>query len=160
MNSALKYGLLVGIVAIVFKTITNYYVMGYVSVEFYSTVVASFFLALGIYIGVKHGFGRPLKISSRLKSAIRDASGSRNGQVSNLLEPESAFAAANFIEPLSKRELEVLQLIASGRTNEEIAAELFIALSTVKTHVINIYGKLNVKRRTQAIARARQLKLL
>jgi len=56
--------------------------------------------------------------------------------------------------------LEVLRLIAAGRSNEEVAAELFIAVSTVKTHLINIYGKLEVKRRTQAIAKARQLKLL
>ena len=61
------------------------------------------------------------------------------------------------IEPLSERELDVLNLMANGRTNQAIADELFIALSTVKKHINNIYGKLNVPNRTQAINRARAL---
>ena len=63
-------------------------------------------------------------------------------------------------EPLSERELDVLQLIATGRTNQEIADILVIALSTVKSHINNIYGKLGTKRRTQAIAIARKRGLL
>ena len=61
------------------------------------------------------------------------------------------------IEPLSERELDVLDLMANGHTNQAIADELFIALSTVKKHINNIYGKLNVPNRTQAINRARAL---
>ena len=60
-------------------------------------------------------------------------------------------------ESLSERELDVLRLIATGRTNQEIADILVIALSTVKSHINNIYGKLGTKRRTQAIAIARDL---
>jgi predicted ATPase/DNA-binding CsgD family transcriptional regulator len=63
-------------------------------------------------------------------------------------------------DPLSERELEVLQLIAGGATNPEIAAALTVALSTVKTHVNNIYGKLGVSHRVQAINRARELNLV
>jgi LuxR family transcriptional regulator, maltose regulon positive regulatory protein len=63
-------------------------------------------------------------------------------------------------EPLSERELEVLALVAVGKSNRQIASELFIALSTVKTHVKNIYGKLNVRNRTQAVSRARELGVL
>jgi LuxR family maltose regulon positive regulatory protein len=66
----------------------------------------------------------------------------------------------DLIEPLSERELEVLQLIAEGLTNREIAARLFLALNTVKAHTRNIYGKLGVHGRTQAVARARALGLL
>jgi LuxR family transcriptional regulator, maltose regulon positive regulatory protein len=66
----------------------------------------------------------------------------------------------NLIEPLSEREQEVLHLIADGLTNHEIAARLIIGLGTVKTHVNNIFGKLDVKNRTQAVARARELNLL
>jgi LuxR family maltose regulon positive regulatory protein len=62
---------------------------------------------------------------------------------------------SELIEPLSERELEVLQLIAAGLTNREIAARLFLALNTVKVHTRNIYGKLGVSSRTQAVARAR-----
>ena len=64
------------------------------------------------------------------------------------------------IEPLSERELEVLVLIAAGYSNAEIGQRLFIATGTVKRHINNIYGKLSVSSRTQAIARARQLGLI
>jgi LuxR family maltose regulon positive regulatory protein len=65
-----------------------------------------------------------------------------------------------WIEPLSNRELEVLQLVAAGFTNHAIAQELSIAVSTVKTHMKNIHAKLGVRNRTQAAARARELNLL
>jgi LuxR family transcriptional regulator, maltose regulon positive regulatory protein len=63
-------------------------------------------------------------------------------------------------EPLSDRELEVLRLVASGLSNRQIAQELFVALGTAKRHVHNIYRKLEVHSRTQAIARARDLNLV
>jgi LuxR family maltose regulon positive regulatory protein len=62
-------------------------------------------------------------------------------------------------EPLSERELEVLALIAAGETNGEIAGKLFISISTVKTHINNLYRKLGARSRTQAVARARELGL-
>jgi LuxR family maltose regulon positive regulatory protein len=61
---------------------------------------------------------------------------------------------------LSARELEVLSLIAQGRSNQEIADQLYLALNTVKRHASNIYDKLDVKKRTEAIAKARQLGLI
>jgi LuxR family maltose regulon positive regulatory protein len=64
------------------------------------------------------------------------------------------------IEPLSEREREVLALIAEGLTNHEIAQKLHLALSTIKVHTYNMYGKLDVHSRTQAVARARLLGLL
>jgi len=64
------------------------------------------------------------------------------------------------IEPLSQRELEVLQLIAEGLSNREIAARLFLAEITVKGHNQRIFGKLQVQRRTEAVARARELGVL
>ena len=61
---------------------------------------------------------------------------------------------------MSQRELEVLQLIAQGLSNQEISTRLFRALSTVKGHNRNIFGKLQVRSRTEAVARARELGLL
>jgi LuxR family maltose regulon positive regulatory protein len=61
---------------------------------------------------------------------------------------------------LSARELEVLSLIAAGKSNEEIAAQLYLALNTVKRHASNIYDKLEVKKRTEAVAKARKLGLI
>jgi LuxR family transcriptional regulator, maltose regulon positive regulatory protein len=63
-------------------------------------------------------------------------------------------------EPLSGREHEILQLVAAGKSNRRIASELFISVGTVKTHLNNLYRKLEVRSRTQAIARARELKLI
>jgi LuxR family maltose regulon positive regulatory protein len=67
---------------------------------------------------------------------------------------------AKMPEPLSQRELEVLQLVAQGLSNHEIGERLFLALDTVKGHNRSIYAKLQVQRRTEAIARARELGLL
>ncbi|MCB8975958.1 MAG: hypothetical protein H6657_00835 [Ardenticatenaceae bacterium] len=64
------------------------------------------------------------------------------------------------LEPLSERELEVLLLVADGRSNQEIADQLFVTLGTVKKHLNNTYGKLGVARRTEAVAQARALHLL
>jgi LuxR family maltose regulon positive regulatory protein len=67
---------------------------------------------------------------------------------------------SGLIEPISRRELEVLQLIALGRTNKEIAEEIVVAPGTVKAHTAAIYRKLDVANRTEAVARARQLGIL
>lgn len=83
-----------------------------------------------------------------------------------VFEPEQAapvqaeISEFDWIEPLSDRELEVLQLIAEGLTNQEIATRLFLALNTVKVHTRNIYSKLGVNSRIQAVARARDLGFL
>ena len=67
---------------------------------------------------------------------------------------------ALLIEPLSERELEVLRLVEVGHSNQAIADTLIVAVGTVKKHINNIYTKLQVGSRTQALARARELQLL
>jgi LuxR family maltose regulon positive regulatory protein len=74
--------------------------------------------------------------------------------------PETRAPATRLVERLSERELEVLGLIADGLTNQEIASRLFLSLNTVKAHTRNIYGKLGVHSRTQAVARSRALGIL
>jgi LuxR family maltose regulon positive regulatory protein len=66
----------------------------------------------------------------------------------------------DMVKPLSDRERFVLQLLADGLSNQEIAGRLVVSVGTVKTHIYHIFGKLGVKSRTQAIARARELKLI
>jgi LuxR family maltose regulon positive regulatory protein len=81
-------------------------------------------------------------------------------------EPEKAASTkhkvdqSGLIEPLSEREIEVLQLVAKGLTNQVIATRLFLSVHTVKTHTRNIYSKLGVNNRTQAVDRARTLGIL
>jgi LuxR family maltose regulon positive regulatory protein len=79
----------------------------------------------------------------------------RKGEVESHLPP-----AQSLTEPLSQRELEVLRLIAQGLSNREISERLFLAVITVKGHNRNIFRKLQVRRRTEALARARELGLL
>src|SRR5205807_9240523 len=69
-------------------------------------------------------------------------------------------SAQPLIEPLSRRELEVLHLMAQGLSNQEMCERLFLALDTVKGHNRKIFDKLQVQRRTEAVARARELGLL
>jgi LuxR family maltose regulon positive regulatory protein len=95
-----------------------------------------------------------------------EAHGISPGYVSRLLTafrespPAVAPATQALVEPLTERELEVLRLIAGGLSNREIAQQLVVAVSTVKSHINHLYAKLEVKNRTQAVARARELGFL
>jgi LuxR family maltose regulon positive regulatory protein len=75
-------------------------------------------------------------------------------------ETQPTQGRTEFVEPITRRELEILRLISEGCSNQEIAERLVITLHTVKKHSSNIFGKLGVNSRTQAVARARQLRLL
>ena len=77
-----------------------------------------------------------------------------------LAPPISQSAQSELVEPLTEREIEVLQQIAAGLSNQAISKKLIIALGTVKAHTASIYGKLGVRSRTQAVARAQELKLI
>ncbi len=74
--------------------------------------------------------------------------------------PVGQIAPSPLVEPLSERELEILGLIAQGASNQAIADRLVITVGTTKWHLSNIYSKLGVRSRTQALARARALGLL
>ena len=72
----------------------------------------------------------------------------------------AARLAAEMVEPLSEREIEVLSLIAEGLSNRQVAQRLVISVNTVRVHTSNIYGKLGVSNRTQAVTKARGLGIL
>ena len=99
---------------------------------------------------------RWLKLETILPEEMQRRLGVRQGAG----KEAAAAGNASLIEPLSSRELEVLTLIDQGLSNREIAARLTLAISTVKTHINNIYGKLGVQTRVQAIKEARDLKLI
>jgi NarL family two-component system response regulator LiaR len=79
------------------------------------------------------------------------------------IDKDEAFEV-DFIElkkrRISKRELEVLSLIASGKSNREIADQLFVSVPTIKTHIANLFEKLEARRRTQVIEKAKRLRLI
>jgi LuxR family maltose regulon positive regulatory protein len=83
-----------------------------------------------------------------------------DGQAGSRAGQGGAAEAQPLVEPLTPRELEVLALLARHLTNKEIAAELVISPVTVKTHTLNIYRKLDVRKRREAVERAQELNLL
>ena len=80
---------------------------------------------------------------------------SKIGRISSMTQPSMQL----LIEPLTAREVEVLKLIKAGCSNQDIAEQLFISIPTVKRHISNIYGKLGVESRTQAVAIGKELKI-
>lgn len=118
------------------------------SFEIYIGFIALIFTGLGIWLALK--LSKP-----KIKTVVveKEVYVTRND---GFVLDESQVAQLG----LSKRELEILGLLAQGHSNQEIAAKLFVSLSTVKTHLQNLFEKLDVKRRTQAIEKARRLNLI
>jgi LuxR family maltose regulon positive regulatory protein len=94
------------------------------------------------------------------QAAVRDVAPNHVDKLLAAFSTAKQRAAPPLVESLSDRELEVLHLIAAGLSNQQIAAELVLTVGTVKWHLNNIYSKLGVNSRTQAVARARELRLL
>jgi LuxR family maltose regulon positive regulatory protein len=94
--------------------------------------------------------------AGRLLSSLPQSDRAKRDQI----EVPTSHPQLPMVEPLSEREIEVLQLIAEGYTNKEIGQMLYLALGTIKVHAHNIYGKLGVSGRTQAVAKARELGIL
>ena len=118
------------------------------SFEIYIGFIAIIFTALGIWLALK--LSKPkietVVIEKQLYVSINE----------NFVLNESLITQLE----LSKRELEILGLLSKGLSNQEIAAKLFISLSTVKTHNQNLFEKLEVERRTQAVEKAKRLNLI
>jgi LuxR family maltose regulon positive regulatory protein len=91
---------------------------------------------------------------------VRQVLALRQGAVPEAVSVEPDGTVHLLLEPLTEREEEILELLAQGKTNQEIADALVLAVGTVKKHLNNVYGKLNVHSRTAAVARARDLGLL
>jgi NarL family two-component system response regulator LiaR len=122
--------------------------------EIYAGSIALIFMGLGIWLALK--LSRPKKETIIQKETV-------------YVEKEIYITAApGFVLNekeigklgISKRELDVLQLMAEGLSNQEIAERLFVSLNTVKTHSSNILEKLDVKRRTQAVEKAKRLSII
>ncbi|OQP64294.1 helix-turn-helix transcriptional regulator [Niastella vici] len=142
------YGISMAVLLFILKWLQFRFMIIDHALEVYIGAIALIFTALGIWLALK--LARP-KIQTIVvekevyKTPARD-----------FATNEAELAKLG----LSKRELEVLQLIAEGLSNQEIAARLFVSLNTVKTHSSRIFEKLDVKRRTQAIEKAKRLNLI
>lgn len=120
--------------------------------ELYAGAIALIFTALGIWLAMR-----------LTKPKVQTIIVEKQVIVEKTAAPAAAFQLnekALDQAGISKRELEVLQLIAEGCSNQEIADRLFVSLNTVKTHSSNLFLKLDVKRRTQAIEKAKRLSII
>ena len=118
------------------------------SFEIYIGFIAVIFTALGIWLALK--LSKP-----KIETVVVEKEVYVNRNENFVLD----ISLVSQLE-LSKRELEILGLLAQGHSNQEIAAKLFVSLSTVKTHIQNLFEKLDVKRRTQAVEKAKRLNLI
>lgn len=134
-----KYGLAMALLLAALKFLEYRWWMKDIPLELLVFIFALFFTILGVWMGLK--LTRP------------------NNPKADPLPPVD-FSVVRESMLLSEREREVLQLLADGRSNEQIAAQLFISINTVKTHLSNVYVKLDAKRRTEAIRKARALCLI
>ena len=142
----LLYGLLAGVLIAGLRLIEYRWLVVEHSVEIYGGLVAALFAALGIWLGLK--LTRPTE-----KLVVRE-----------VMVP----APADFVRDTGKleslgitpRELEILELIAAGLSNKEIATRVYVSENTVKTHTSRVFDKLGARRRTQAVQLGKELRLI
>jgi two-component system, NarL family, response regulator LiaR len=114
------------------------------SLEIYGGLVAIVFAALGIWLGLRFTGSRRTRASDQLPVPAPFTP-----------DPKSRDALG-----ITRREMEILELVAKGMSNREIAGKLFVSENTVKTHCSRTFDKLGARRRTQAVQRAKDLRLL
>jgi two-component system, NarL family, response regulator LiaR len=121
------------------------------SLDIYIGFIALLFTGLGIWLALKLSKSKPPRVETVVVEKQVYITRNETFELNSALVTEL---------DLSKREMDVLNLMAQGHSNEEIASKLFISVSTVKTHNQNLFFKLDVKRRTQAIDKAKKLNLV
>jgi two-component system, NarL family, response regulator LiaR len=142
----LLYGLLGGLLIALLKLIEYRWLMVEYSVEIYGALVAAVFASLGIWLG--------LRLTRHRETVVV-----REVQV---VAPPGFERDQHKLEALgiTPRELEVLELIAAGLSNREIAARLYLSENTIKTHSSRVFDKLGARRRTQAVQLGKGLRLI
>jgi NarL family two-component system response regulator LiaR len=134
------YGIAMAVLVGMLKLVEYQYFVREIPLEFYIGLVAVLFTVLGIWAGLRLTRPKVVEVDISSPFEVNSANLEKTG--------------------ISKREYEVLELIAGGHSNQQIAEKLFVSTSTVKTHVSNILAKLDASRRTQAISRAKELRLI
>lgn len=137
---ALIYGVTGGVLIIFLKVIEFRFLVVEHSFEIYGGLIALLFAALGIWLGLK---------LTRKEIIVKEVPVAKS-------EPFTVNEAQLKQLGITKRELEILELIANGMSNREIAEKLFVSENTVKTHSSRLFDKLSAKRRTQAVQIAKE----
>jgi NarL family two-component system response regulator LiaR len=137
-RTVIIYGIAMAVLIGLLKLVEYRYFVRDIPLEFYIGLVAVMFTALGVWAGLRLTRPKIVRVEEPLPI---DEDGIRKLGI-------------------SKREYEVLQLVSDGLSNQEIADKLFVSTHTVKTHVSNLLAKLESDRRTQAIRRAKELRII
>ncbi|MDP1803126.1 MAG: LuxR C-terminal-related transcriptional regulator [Bacteroidota bacterium] len=144
------YGASLALLLLILKWLEYRFVVVSHSFEIYIGGIALIFMGLGIWLALK--LAKP-KVETVIVEVEKEVFITSN--------PDFVFNETELEKlGISKRELEVLQLMSAGLSNNEIAEKLFVSLNTVKTHSSKLFEKLDVKRRTQAIEKAKRLNLI
>ncbi|HYX27194.1 MAG TPA: response regulator transcription factor [Pyrinomonadaceae bacterium] len=142
----LIYGVCGGLLILLLKLIEYRFLVIERSIEIYGGLIALLFASFGIWLGLKLTKAKETVLIKEVVVTAR--------------EPFSTDAAKVKELGITARELEILQLIAGGMSNREIAEKLFVSENTVKTHSSRLFEKLSAKRRTQAVQIAKHLRLI
>lgn len=153
-KGTIVYGISLAFLLFLLKWLELRFIIFDHSFEIYIGFIAIIFTVLGIWLALK--LSKP-KIETVVveKQVLKEVEVYVNRNENFVLDT----SVVSQLE-LSKRELEILGLLAQGHSNQEIAAKLFVSLSTVKTHIQNLFEKLDVKRRMQAVEKAKRLNLI
>jgi DNA-binding CsgD family transcriptional regulator len=142
----LIYGLIGGILIAVLKWTEYRFLVIEHSIEIYGGLIAATFAVLGIWLGLKLTGRQPTIIVREVPAPAAEPFIADEGKREDL--------------GITRRELEILELIAQGMSNREIAEKLFVSENTVKTHSSRVFDKLGAKRRTQAVQLGKEFGLL
>lgn len=142
------YGIALAVLLFLLKWLETRYILIDQQLDIYLGIIAVLFTAFGIWLALK--IRKPKVETVIIEKKVVLATGP------DFILNEDEVRRLN----LSKRELEVLQLMAAGLSNQEIAERLFVSLNTIKTHSAQIFEKMEVKRRTQAVDMAKRLSII
>jgi len=138
------YGMILAVLIFALKWLQWKFLIVDNAIDIYMGLIALFFTILGVWIAAQ-------LIKPKVQTVVIEKEVPEKFQLN-----ETELKKLN----LNRRELEVLQLLARGNSNADIANNLFLSLSTIKTHVSNLFVKMNVKSRTQAIEKAKRLRII
>ena len=148
LKEALVYCISMALLLFLIKWLEAHFIVFNYRLDFFIGAIALIFTVLGIWLALK--LVKPKEVTHKAEKVVN---------VDNSFQTEINKQEIAKLG-ISKRELEVLNLMATGLSNDEIAGKLFIGLNTVKTHSSNIFLKLDAKRRTQAVERAKRLNII
>lgn len=147
-TQTIMYGICMAVFLFVLKWLEVRLLIIQHSFEIYAGIIAVIFTGLGIWLALK--LARPKQQTIVVEKEVY------LNPPANFTLNQTALTELN----MSRRELEVLELMAEGLSNQEIAERLFVSLNTIKTHSARVFEKLEVKRRTQAVEKAKRMSLI